>query len=79
MIFPLYLLSVPESLLKLGVKAVYTRADLLQQESMINSSTDSYIFVKEVYFQNQNFKIHDGNPPLKKEVEFDDAFLDEID
>lgn len=79
MIFPLYLLSIPESLIKLGVKAVYTRADLLQQESMINSSTDSYIFVKEVYFQNQNFKIHDGNPPLKKEVEFDDAFLDEID
>lgn len=79
MIFPLYLLSIPESIVKLGVKAVYTRADLLQQESMINSSTDSYIFVKEVYFQNQNFKIHDGNPPLKEEAEFDDAFLDEID
>jgi phospholipid-binding lipoprotein MlaA len=79
MIFPLYLLSVPESIIKLGVKAIYTRADLLQQESMINSSTDSYIFVKEVYFQNQNFKIHDGNPPLEEEEEFDDAFLDEID
>ncbi|MDU0114622.1 VacJ family lipoprotein [Psychrosphaera aquimarina] len=79
MIFPLYLLTWPESILKLGVKAIYTRADLLQQERMINSSTDSYIFVKEVYFQSQNFKIHDGNPPLKKEEEFDEAFLDEID
>jgi phospholipid-binding lipoprotein MlaA len=79
MIFPLYLLSLPESLLKLSVKAIYTRADLLQQERMINSSTDSYIFVKEVYYQSQDFKIHDGNPPLKEEETFDESFLDEID
>ena len=78
-IFPLYLLDWPLALLKTGVKAVYTRADLIQQEGMINSSADSYVFIKEVYFQNQNFKIHDGNPPLQEEEEIDEAFLDEID
>ena len=78
LIFPLYLLSLPESLLKTGIKAVYTRADLIQQESMINQSTDSYIFVKEAYFQSQAYKVYDGNPPLP-EPEFDDSFLDEID
>lgn len=79
LIFPLYLLTLPESIIKLGIKAIYTRADLIPQEKMINDSTDSYIFIKEAYYQNQNFKIHDGNPPLKEEVEFDEAFLDEID
>ena len=46
---------------------------------MIDNSVDSYIFVKEVYYQNQNFKLHDGNPPLEEPEEFDEAFLDEID
>lgn len=78
-IFPLYLLDWPLALFKTGVKAIYTRADLIQQESMINSSTDSYVFIKEVYYQNQNFKIHDGNPPLEEEEEIDEEFLDEID
>lgn len=78
LIFPLYLLSLPQSLLKMGVKAVYTRADLMQQESLINQSTDSYIFVKEAYYQSQAFKVYDGNPPIP-EPDFDDSFLDEID
>lgn len=78
LIFPLYLLSWPEALLKTGVKAIYTRADLIQQETMINQSTDSYVFIKEAYFQNQNYKVYDGNPPLEEEG-IDDDFLDEID
>lgn len=78
-IFPLYLLDWPAALLKTGIKAVYTRADLIQQEGMINNSVDSYVFVKEVFYQNQTFKIYDGNPPLPKEEEFDEALLDEID
>ena len=79
MIYPLYLLDWPLALLKTGIKAVYTRADLIEQEGMINGSADSYVFIKEVYFQNQEFKIYDGNPPLKEEEEIDEAFLDEID
>ena len=77
-IFPLYMLSLPQSLLKTGIKAVYTRADLIQQESLINQSTDSYIFIKEAFYQSQSFKVYDGNPPIP-EPDFDDSFLDEID
>ncbi|GAB3003378.1 MlaA family lipoprotein [Psychrosphaera aestuarii] len=78
-IFPMYLIDWPWNLVKTGIKAVYTRADLIQQEQMINNSTDSYIFVKEAYFQNVNYKIYDGNPPIKEEFQLDDALLDEID
>lgn len=78
MIFPLYLLTLPETILKTGIKAIYTRADLMQQETMINNSTDSYIFIKEAYFQNQIYKIYDGNPPIIEE-EIDESLLDEID
>lgn len=78
-IFPLYLLEWPAALLKTGIKAVYTRADLIAQEGMINNSVDSYVFVKEVYYQNQTFKIYDGNPPMPQEEELDEALLDEID
>lgn len=78
-IFPLYLIDWPWNLVKTGIKAVYSRADLLQQEQLINDSTDPYIFVKEAYYQNQNYQIYDGNPPIKEEFELDEAFLDEID
>ncbi len=78
-IFPMYLIDWPWNLVKTGLKAVYTRADLMQQEQLIYDSSDSYIFVRDAYFQNQNFKVFDGNPPIKEEFKFDDAFLDEID
>ena len=79
LIYPLSILSLPESILRFGLKAIYTRADLLPQDTLINQSADSYEFVKSAYFQNQEFKVHDGNPPLEEEDEFDDEFLDEID
>ncbi|QTH64596.1 VacJ family lipoprotein [Psychrosphaera ytuae] len=78
-IFPMYLIEWPWSLVKTGLKAVYSRADMLQQERLIYDSTDPYIFVKEAYFQNQNYQIFDGNPPVKEEFKLDDEFLDEID
>jgi phospholipid-binding lipoprotein MlaA len=78
-IFPMYLFDWPLTLLKTGIKAVYTRADLIQTEQLLYDSIDSYSFVKEAYYQNQNFKIHDGNPPLEEEEEFSEEFLDEID
>ena len=78
-IFPMYLIDWPWSLVKTGLKAVYSRADMLQQEQLIYDSTDPYIFVKEAFYQNQNYQIFDGNPPVEEEFELDDEFLDEID
>lgn len=79
-IYPMYLIEWPWSLIKTGLKAVYSRADLIQQERLINDSTDPYVFVKEAYFQNLNYQIYDGNPPIKEEeFELSDEFLDEID
>lgn len=79
LIFPLSILSFPESVVRFGLKAIYTRADLLPQDTLINQSADSYEFIKSAYFQNQEFKVYDGNPPIEEEEEFDEEFLDEID
>ena len=79
LIFPLSILSFPESVIRVGLKAIYSRADLMPQENLINQSTDSYEFVKSAYFQNQEYNVYDGNPPIEEEEEFDEAFLDEID
>ncbi|WP_068547329.1 VacJ family lipoprotein [Thalassotalea crassostreae] len=58
-----------------------TRAQLADQETLLNESLDPYEFVKGAYFQNINYKVHDGNPPVivdeQEEEELDD-FLEEF-
>lgn len=76
-IFPMQLIGWPWNFVTMGVKAVYTRADLIQTEGLINSSFDSYSFIKEAYYQNQTYQIYDGNPPIEEEEEFDEDFFDD--
>lgn len=65
-----------------AISGMEKRVQLIEQEDMLNESVDSYEFVKNAYFQNMEFKVHDGNPPIKideaEEAELD-SFLDEID
>ena len=57
-----------------------TRAALSQQEQIINDSIDPYEFVKNAYFQNMEYKVYDGNPPIVIDNEDEiDSFLDELD
>ena len=57
-----------------------TRASLSQQEQIINDSIDPYEFVKNAYFQNMEYKVYDGNPPIVIDNEDEiDSFLDELD
>lgn len=58
------------------------RAQLSDQEKLINESLDPYVFVKNAYFQNMEYKVYDGNPPIEIDEEAEaeiDAFLDELD
>ena len=52
---------------------VTVRAELLPFQPDIDNANDPYIFVRDVYLQNREFKIYDGDPP---EPDYD-TFLEE--
>ncbi len=46
------------------------RADLLSASKIMDeASVDRYEFIRNAYFQQRNFVIHDGNPPMDEELE----------
>lgn len=57
-----------------------TRSKLSEQEALLNESLDPYEFVKNAYFQNIQYRIYDGNPPIvideNEEEELDDLLED---
>jgi phospholipid-binding lipoprotein MlaA len=70
------------SALRVGIKALESRASVIQQEQQLTSSSDPYAFVKSAYFQNLEFKVKDGKVEKTEEeaaLEDDiDAFLDNL-
>jgi phospholipid-binding lipoprotein MlaA len=70
------------SALRVGIKALETRASIIQQEQQLDSSADPYAFVKSAYFQNLEFKVKDGvieKTEEEKALEDDiDAFLNDL-
>jgi phospholipid-binding lipoprotein MlaA len=79
---PLDGLNLYFSVLRVGIKALESRASLIQQEQQLTSSSDPYAFVKSAYFQNLEFKVKDGKVEKTEEeaaLEDDiDAFLDDL-
>jgi len=52
------------------LSAVDTRADLLSATKIADeASVDRYEFIRNAYFQQRNFLVYDGNPPLDEELE----------
>jgi phospholipid-binding lipoprotein MlaA len=50
------------------LKTLDTRADLLSATKIVDeASVDRYEFIRNAYFQQRNYLIHDGNPPLADE------------
>lgn len=53
-----------------GLRTLDTRADLLSATRIVDqASIDRYEFIRNAYFQQRNYLIHDGNPPLDQELE----------
>lgn len=78
---PLSLLTLPQSVLKWLFEGMEDRAALVQQESLLNSSPDPYVFARDAYLQNKAFKARGG---ASDDIELDDEYLnddllDEID
>ncbi|UJF20174.1 MlaA family lipoprotein [Vibrio sp. SS-MA-C1-2] len=71
-----------QSVAKWGFEGLDSRAKLIPQEPMIESSTDSYIFIRDSYIQNQNYKASDGELDISDDVEDEmslEDYFDEID
>ena len=62
-----------------AIDGVNERAKVIDQEPLLDNALDPYVFVKEAYFQQQLYRIHDGNPPLEEDEELLEEFLDEIE
>ena len=76
--FPLGLLNTPLTLTRTLIGALDSREQLMSMESLLEESLDPYAFVKESYYQRQEFKIHDGNPPQQEEPEVDESVFDDL-
>jgi phospholipid-binding lipoprotein MlaA len=52
------------------LKTVDMRADLLSATKIMDeASVDRYEFMRNAYFQQRNYLIHDGNPPIDEDLE----------
>ncbi len=80
--WPLALIDFWPNVLRLTVKGLEIRAQLSEQEGLINDAIDPYIFVKNAYFQNMRYRVYDGELPVENDDSDDaemDSFLDELD
>ena len=80
--WPLAIIDFWPNLVRAGIIGLETRASLADQEKIIKDSIDPYEFVKNAYFQNMQFKVYDGNPPIEvdqAEEENIDAYLEELE
>lgn len=73
--FPMSVLNTPQTIAKFTIGALSGREALMAQEKLLNDSLDPYAFVKDAYFQRQEYQLYDGNPPQQ---EIDEAALEEF-
>lgn len=73
--FPMSVLNTPQTIGKFVIGALSAREQLMAQEKLLNDSLDPYAFVKDAYFQRQDYQQYDGNPP---EQSVDEAALEDF-
>lgn len=80
--WPMAVIDFWPNMFRLGILALEKRAAIRDQEQLVIESEDPYEFIKNAYFQNMNYKLFDGNPPIiideAEEAEID-ALLDDFD
>lgn len=54
------------------IDLVQLRADLLEQEDVLEDAYDKYLFFRDAYIQRRNYLIFDGDPPLADPDDFDE-------
>ena len=80
--WPLAVIDFWPNIVRSAIIGLEARAAVAEQEQLINEAVDPYEFVKNVYFQNMQYKVYDGQPPIEVNEEEEaelDAYLDELD
>jgi phospholipid-binding lipoprotein MlaA len=80
--WPLAVIDFWPNILRAGILGLEARASFSDQEAILNDAIDPYEFVKNAYFQNMQYKVYDGNPPIEvnqAEEENIDAYLEELE
>ena len=80
--WPLAVIDFWPNIVRAGILGLEARASLADQEAILNDAIDPYEFVKNAYFQNMQYKVYDGNPPVEVNLEEEeniDAYLEELD
>ncbi|MCE9680046.1 VacJ family lipoprotein [Shewanella sp. AS1] len=78
--FPLSEFTFWQSAIKWGLKNLHKRAEAIDQERLVDNALDPYTFVKEAYLQHVDYKVYDGDVPVKQdEDELLDDYLDELE
>jgi|JI7StandDraft_1071085.scaffolds.fasta_scaffold00027_53 phospholipid-binding lipoprotein MlaA len=67
--FPMTLLTGSQNVGKFVIGALTAREQLLDTERLLNQSADSYLFVRDAYFQRKQYQIYDGEPPQEETVD----------
>ncbi len=67
--FPMTLLSGTQNVGKFVIGALSAREQLLDTEGLLKQSSDSYLFVRDAYFQRKQYQIYDGEPPQEETVD----------
>ncbi len=80
--WPMSVISFWPNIARLSILALEQRAAVRDQEQLVLDSADPYEFIKNAYFQNMNYRLYDGNPPIvideEQEAEIE-ALLEEFD
>ena len=58
-----YMVREHDAYYLIAIDLITLRAELLSFDSQIENAADPYILIRDVYLQNREFKIYDGNPP----------------
>lgn len=61
------------------LKLIDRRAAFIALEEQLKSATDEYAFVREVYLQNRQFKIYDGDIPFDDDFECEEEDEEDCD
>jgi phospholipid-binding lipoprotein MlaA len=58
-----YQIREHDNYVPLVIDLITLRAELLPFQKEVDAATDPYVLVRDVYLQNREFRIYDGNPP----------------
>lgn len=80
--FPIDNLTWQLNILRYLVKGLEARIELVPREALLNEAVDPYLLVRDIYFQNLEYKVKDGQVETSEEEqqldEDIDNFLDDL-